>query len=321
MKFTNENNIPLPLAVWLLNDEYDYINDKDYISVTGLMRPLRQIILGKMEGAKNDTMDINSLLAAKVGTALHDSIEKAWNRPLDRPLMALGYQHMIGKILINPTPEEAAANPDKALVYMEQRRIREFMGFKIGGKFDLVMDGVVNDYKSTSVYSYIYGSRDEEHALQGSLYRWLNPDIIFGDYIIINYIFTDWQASMAKRDPSYPQSRSISKSIPLLSLEQTEQYIKNKLTSIIRETGLPQSKVSKCNREELWMGDDKFKYYADPAKTSGRSTKNFTSLLEANTHLREKGKGIVITEKATPKRCDYCPVSEFCTQREEMLND
>ena len=31
MKITNNSNISLSLAVWLLHDEYDYVNETNYI--------------------------------------------------------------------------------------------------------------------------------------------------------------------------------------------------------------------------------------------------------------------------------------------------
>ena len=47
MKFTNKNNIPLSLAVWLVTDEYDYVDKPNYISATSLLKPTRQLVLSK----------------------------------------------------------------------------------------------------------------------------------------------------------------------------------------------------------------------------------------------------------------------------------
>ena len=59
----------------------------------------------------------------------------------------------------------------------------------VSGKYDLVLDGQLSDYKSTSVWTYIYGSKVEDYIKQGSIYKWLSPDKITSDYININYIF------------------------------------------------------------------------------------------------------------------------------------
>ena len=39
IEYTNDHNIPLAMAVWLMHDDYDYIHDPKYISVTTLMKP------------------------------------------------------------------------------------------------------------------------------------------------------------------------------------------------------------------------------------------------------------------------------------------
>ena len=41
----NDANIPLYLAAWLANDEYDYVSDPKYISATSLMKPIKELIL------------------------------------------------------------------------------------------------------------------------------------------------------------------------------------------------------------------------------------------------------------------------------------
>ena len=47
--YLNPSQVPLSLAVFLATDNYDY--EPDTISATGLIRPLRQIILAKREEA------------------------------------------------------------------------------------------------------------------------------------------------------------------------------------------------------------------------------------------------------------------------------
>ena len=45
MLLTNTENIPLPLAVWLSHDSYDFIGGKNRISATSLLKPTRQFVL------------------------------------------------------------------------------------------------------------------------------------------------------------------------------------------------------------------------------------------------------------------------------------
>jgi len=327
-RITNELDISLLLAVWLIDDNYDYEAgasfDKPYISVTTLMRPIKQIVLGRRVAPEEVTEDVADYISRGLGHTIHDGIEKAWTKNYARNLRKLGYpQNVIDLVRVNPTDEERKANPDIIPVYLEQRGYREFNGFVIGGKFDAVADGHVEDNKSTSAFSWLYGTRDEENQLQGSLYRWIDAarplPWITEDYIKVNYVFTDWQKSAAKQNPKYPQKRVEYKDIPLLSVEDTELFVRHKLSQLKKLGNAPESELPECTDEELWRSKPNYKYYADASKANvdgARSTKNFESLAEANKFMAEKGgKGIVKTVPGEVKRCPYCPGAPICQQR------
>jgi CRISPR/Cas system-associated exonuclease Cas4 (RecB family) len=318
MKITNNQDIALPLAVWLLNDEYDYISNPNYISVTTLMKPIKQIVLAQRVPLESKGFDLSDLIASRMGTALHDSIEKAINTNMSKALRTLGYpKDVIERILVNPTPEQVSLVQDPIVLWTEQRTLMEVGKWTVGGKFDLVAEGIVQDYKSTSAYSWIYGGRDEDHRLQLSIYRWLNQDKITEDYGIINYIFTDWMKSSAAQNPKYPPSRLMSKTLALTEPKKIQQWVENKLALLDKYGQAEESEIPECTPEELWMSEPAFKYYADPTKTSGKSTKNFDSLAEANMHRATKGGvGVVKTIPGEPKKCGYCPAFEVCKQKD-----
>ena len=46
-EYTNKNNVSLALAVFLMYDEYKYDDRSNAISATGLIKPLRQLVLSK----------------------------------------------------------------------------------------------------------------------------------------------------------------------------------------------------------------------------------------------------------------------------------
>lgn len=342
---TNNTDIPLMLAVWLVHDEYDYINHPNYISVTGLMKPLRQIILSQRIPAEEQPQeDVEDYVSRGLGHSVHDSVEKAWVKGYRTNLKKLGYPpEVIDRVMINPTDsqldEATKSGKDPIPLYLEQRIFREFNGKILGGKYDGVADGIVNDTKSTSAYSWVYGGRDADYQLQGSIYRWIDQkaheDIhdpanssirprINGDYIQVNFVFTDWQKTLAKSNKGYPQSRVRHKDIQLLTLEDTEAWIKNKLALIEKNQNVPESQLPECTDEELWMSDPVYKYYLDPLKAQkpgARATKNFTDLIEAQKYrVNEKGgKGVVKTIPGEPKRCAYCPVYDQCTQKDKYF--
>lgn len=325
MRITNNTGINLPLAVWLLHDEYDYIDKENYISVTGLMKPLKQTILTSRIPRAQRTEDVSDFVARTLGHAIHDSIEKAWHKGHARSMKLLGYpDRVIERIMINPTNEELRSRNDAIPVYMEQREFREVtvdgVTFIIGGKFDMVADGELYDNKSTSAYTWLFGTRDDDNQQQGSLYKWLNPTKITGDHIHINYIFTDWSRMQARSNPKYPQKRVEQKSIPLWSESETERWVVGRLRKFLAYKDLPEDQIPECNDKELWRSDPAFKYYADPSKVSGRSTKNFTDKVEANDFMASKGgKGIVITVPGEAKACNYCNAFDICRQKDGYL--
>lgn len=314
---TNKEDIPLTLAVWAVDDDYDYINQENYISVTQLIKPIKQIILGMR--VTNEDTDVSDLINAALGTCIHSGIEKAWKFNYKKNLKSLGYSdELINKIKINPKKEDLK-NTDIP-IYIEQRNTIKVDDYTIGGKFDMVADGILHDNKSTSVYTWIYGGRDKDYCLQGSLYKLINKDIIKEDFIRINYIFTDWQKSAAAQNEKYPLNRLVCKDIPLFSLEETQKFVEDKIKQIKIYKDSPEEKLPRCTDEDLWRAEPKYKYYADPTKTSGRSTKNFTSLEEANEYKLTKGnKGIVIVVPGEVKRCMYCRAYNICKQRREYF--
>lgn len=318
-RYTNQTNIALPLAVFLATDDYDY--ERGVISATSLLKPVRQIVLAKRVNPEDTLIDISQLIASRMGSALHTAIEHVWKTNAPQALEALGYsKHVQNNIFINPTPEDLQQYKDAIPVYMEQRAYKELDGFKVSGKFDFVAEGKVHDFKSTSAYTYLYQTNTEKYILQGSIYRWLNQDIITQDTMNIHFIFTDWSSAEAKRNPNYPQQRLLTQNLKLLSIEETEKYIKDKLAQIKRYKDVDESKIPLCTDEELWRSETVYKYYKDPNKTQ-RATKNFdTDHTSAFAHLAEQGGvGVVIEVKGQVKACNYCPAFSVCTQKDALI--
>lgn len=324
-KLTNKHNIRTSVAVWLAHDTYDHNTDPYYFSATGLLAPVKQTILAKrplmIAGQVVETADdIIDMVASRRGTAIHDGIEKAWDMNARQALENLGMGSIANRVIVNPEPEQSL--PDSAIpVYMEQRSIREIDGYKIGGKFDFLSEGVLEDFKTTSTYTYIKGTNDDQYIKQASIYRWLNPTLVYEDYFYINYIFNDWLRSKTLQDPSYPQTPIISKRYLLMSIDETEAFIKDRVHNLSRYMNAPESDMPRCTDEELWRSPTTYKYFKNPQKL-GRSTKNFDSLAEAQLRYSQDGNvGVIQEHKGQVKRCNYCPAFHNCQQKNEYLND
>ncbi len=319
-EYTNKHNVSLALAVFLMYDDYDGYDDRDnVISATGLLKPLRQLVLSHQNKELLKTVDISDLVASRMGSAIHTGCEQAWtdHDNVVRALRVLGAsEEAISNVKINPTDPKPGDTP----VYVEQRSEKEINDFIVSGKYDLVLDGTLNDYKSTSVWTLIYDSNADKYTQQGSIYKWLNPEQITSDYININYIFTDWSAAKARQDPKqYPQQRVLTKKYPLWSTTETEHWIANKLEMYAKLLSFPQEGLPECTDEELWASKTVHKYYKNPTSLT-RSTKNFDDLNDALARKGADGNvGTVVTVPGEVKACRYCPVVSLCTQAEKNL--
>lgn len=319
-QYKNTKSTALSVAVWLATDNYDYDERTNVISATTLIKPTKQIILGT-RGSVSGTLEpeeVSNLVASRMGTAFHNGIESAWLTNYKEAMKKLGYpDRVINKILLNPSKEELF---DGCIpIYLEIRSEKQIGPYIISGKFDFVGEGRVEDFKSTGTYTYTKNTNDEKYILQGSIYRWLNPDIITDDTMAIQFIFTDWSANKALSDKNYPQNRVLEKKLTLLSLAETEAYIRKKVNEIVTLMDAPEEDMPECTKEDLWQGNSVFKYYKNPAKTA-RSTANFDNYADAHSRYTKDGSvGIVKEVKGEAKACLYCNGFSNCKQKDALI--
>ncbi len=314
-KYTNSTNIPLPFAVLLATDNYDFVPDENAISVTTLLKSTRQIVLGRVLQAEGNlpSEDINDLRASALGTAIHSALEAAWQEP-QNALRALGYgKRMVDRLKVNPTEWD---DPTEC-VWTEVRTAKEIAGMTVSGSTDLILCGQVCDYKTTSVYSYLKGDREAKHRMQLSIYAWLNPDKVTSNVGYINYWLTNWTASEAKRSREYPQSQIIQKELVLMDKHEVETFLRNKIGDIRKFTASPD--LPECTSEELWQSEGVWQYFSKPENT--RASANLSTQAEANLHrlTKGKGKGVVRYKPAKVYACGYCNASSICSQYKKLL--
>lgn len=315
-KYTNVSSVPLSLAVFLATDNYDH--DSETISATSLIKPLRQIVLTSRVPTTDTAADLTQMVASRMGSAIHDGIERAWLHNYQTAMQSLGFpDKVIQKVLVNPSEDQLT--DDCIPIYLEQRSKKKVGKYTVSGKFDFVGDGRVEDFKSTSVYSAMHGSNDEKYILQGSIYRWLNPKIITKDQMAIQFIFTDWSGARARTETNYPSMRFQQRILDLKSVQETDQFVTNKLRLIDMHWATKEEDLPLCNDSDLWRSEPVFKYYKNPAKTA-RSTKNFDDRASANIRLAEDGgKGIVIERPGQVTACKYCAAFSVCSQKDDLI--
>lgn len=333
--FSNGTGVPLSVAVFLATDYYDYV--PNVVSATALMRPIRQQVLPARVplDAPERVIEIMGTVKSRMGTAIHDSVEKTWTQGhYKKAMLGLGYpQKIIDRVVVNPgyTNDPATGNPvkvegspelaaDAIPVYMEIRSFKEIGGKTISGKFDFVAEGRLEDFKSTSTFTWVNDTKSEDYKLQGSIYRWLNQDIITQDHMAIQFLFTDWM-KYRTTDNNYPSHPVKQMTYPLMSLDDTEYYVRSKLEMFDRYKDSNEQDIPQCTDKELWRKEPQFKYYKNPNKTS-RSTKNFTSSAEAYARLSaDGGVGVVKEVPGEVVACRFCPAFSVCTQKDTYLMD
>lgn len=328
-KYSNNFNLPMSLSVWLLDDGYDHeaVADPRVFSVTELIKPIRQIVLGRRVGDLPEDqlppVDIVSLFNSRVGQSVHAAIESAWESDKLPDLMAeLGISRMASNnIQINPTPDEK--DDDAIVLYMEQRRTIGIPNteYLLSGQYDFNFDGQLEDFKFTKTYAMTMGVNDEYYTLQGSLYKYIFPDQVTSDSTRISWLFGDWMQSRATTS-SYPAAPIDSKEYPLFTKFQTETYIRDKFSLIEKYMDAPETELPECTPEELWQDATVWKYYSNPANKT-RATKNFTEAdggaAAAAAHKAKAGKGEVVEVKGKIKACRYCKAFTLCTQKDKYL--
>ena len=315
-KYANTTSVPLSLAVFLASDNYDH--DPNTISATSLIKPLRQIVLSARVPEDAAPVDLVNLVPSRMGSAIHDAIERSWKDNYQIALDHLGYpKKVIEKIRINPKPEEL--QDGQIPIYLEQRAYKQMGKFLISGKYDFIGDGRVEDFKSTSTFTAMNNTNDEKYIWQGSIYRWLNPDIITKDEMAIQFIFTDWSKAKAMQDPKYPQQRIQQRILPLKSIPETDAFVKRKLAQIEQYWDADEKAIPPCTDADLWRSEPVFKYYKNLEKRS-RSTKNFDNLHDAQLRLIEDGSvGVVVEQPGQVTACKYCPAFAVCSQKDTLI--
>lgn len=305
----NEKNVSLPLQVWCVDNTYSGEKSNKSISCTELLKPIKCFILSRK--ADNSTGDVLDSWKAQMGTSIHSGIASAWASRYKENLKKLGFtDKYINAIKINPETVEKGDIP----VYIENRISKELLGWTITGQYDMIMDGQLIDFKSTSTFTYETKNKDKDYIYQGSIYKWLEDKKITEDTIAINFIFTDWKESKVNTTPGYPNSPLLEYKLPLIEKTQITTFILDKLTRL--NDALSSGNIPDCTKEEMQWTESTFAYYS--GSTTGRATKVFTTMHDALKHKVDKGKGTVIERLGKPRRCMYCAGKDLCNQYQEL---
>ena len=276
MKITNNANLPESLYRAICNQRYEPGVDT-YASVTSLLKPVRMFWLQKRHADEIEE-DASDMIYTLMGSAIHYVMEMA--------------------------------NKDGAAM-TEKRLSLKMNGKKISGAIDHYENGVIQDYKFTSVWSWTYKSSLLDWKRQLNMYAYLcYQNGLAVEKLQIVCIFRDWSKSKAKFDNQYPNQVEVI-DIPLWDQLITELYISSRLLDILTSEDTPDDYLPLCTPEERWQ--DPVKYAV--MKTGRKSAiKLYDNRDEAEQHAGVTPGGHIEERPSKPKRCaGYCNVAEYCS--------
>lgn len=286
MKITNNLNLP-DMLVRATQKEYQY-KDKRY-SITSLLDPDRVIMLKRRYNEKIE-QDVSECIWMLFGTVTHYALE---------------------------TGIELKENE-----YVEEHLEHTFeSGYTLSGIIDHVYD-YVDDYKTTSVWTVIYGSNNEHWELQLKMgaylhYKehgnWINKGRIIA-------ILKDWNKNDAKYKADYPKLPVQVIEFDLGTPEEIEQWIIEKFKHIAELEKMEDEKLPLCTAQERF---NKGTTYAVKKKANKTATKVHDTLESAREHLinlEQAYPGVYEIEERQgedTKCLNYCQCCKFCKYYKE----
>ena len=295
MIVTNKRGLPEPVLRALAYDAYRRVGD---ITITELLKPPQMLELERRHdhGMIVDASD-HSAIRRLVGTAVHEYLMR-FARTAD--------------------------------VIAEERLSAQIEGWTVTGKPDLYEltalddEGVVTDYKVTSAWALLHGSRDREWSQQlngyGQLYRL--SGFAVRAVRVVAFLPFDWDENRAAKDEDYPQAAGVHYAIELWPEAVAQRFLQRRVA--LHQRARLNKEWPPCSPEERWQRPTAFAVYAGKRKKAlavfGEGTKRGGGEDEAKALLQEldaKGKagGRLEIRAGADVRCQrFCYAAPFCPQ-------
>lgn len=189
-------------------------------------------------------------------------------------------------------------------------------GYTLSGIIDHIYD-YIDDYKTTSVWTVIYGSNNDHwlKQLQMGAYLYYKKSGIWISKGRIIAILKDWNRKDSKLKENYPERPVEVLEFDLGNPEDIEEWIINRFEQIIKLEKMTDNELPMCTFEERFNKGDKF---AVKKKTNKIALKLHDSLEEAREHLinlENKYPGIYEIEERPgedTKCLNYCSCCKQC---------
>jgi hypothetical protein len=270
MNLTNIHGLPDALVNAIKNDPYTGGGD---ISVTKLIDAPQLRVLRK-KYANLVVEDVSDRIWALMGQAVHTVLERAGTSAL-----------------------------------VEERLYSTVDGWSVSGQYDRLhlQDGVLQDWKVCSVYK---AKGDSGWERQLNCLRWLaHKNGYEVSRLQVIAIFRDWKPSEAKRNPDYPQRNVAIIEVPVWTLQEAEEYVRQRVMLHKAADAQDNPAPIECTEEERWYSGTSYALMKD----GGKRAKRVVFIKE---ELGEIPDGHYVEERpGVNRRCEgYCEVAPFCEQ-------
>jgi len=284
MQLTNNHNLPESVYKLLAKDRYNGSSSTDY-SVTTLLQPPR----------------ITQLKRRHSEELVEDVMDNVWS--------------LFGQVAHSLLEEHGADNAlNEERVHLTQ------LDRVVSGQVDSYSDGIITDYKVTSAWTLVYGSRIKEWEEQLNLYSYLFQSKGYSvRQLRICAILRDWDKNKAKQNKDYPQTPIVIIPLTLWDKEKTEEYLIDRLTQHKEAEELSDEDLPLCSKEDMWEQSAKYAVMKEGRKTA---IKLFDNKEEAMLMVDGHTPNYLQVRCGKRTRCaDYCSVNKFCNSYQDYLKE
>lgn len=268
MKITNIYNLP-PALVKAATSDYEPTENS--YGATTLLKGVREILLTRRHWDEIEE-DVSDLVWAILGQAVHKLAEE------------------------HDTTGQAET---KFKWPVSQSHVT--------GVIDLYGDGVIEDYKTCSVWKVIYGDFTDWRK-QGVIYAWLlrKHDIYIGK-LRFHALIKDWSSRDARYKKDYPPHSMWTWEYDVTTddILWAERWLGDKIARIEAMYDMPDEELPQCSPDERWQS---------PTTYAAMKKWRKTALRVSETRADVEGIGDYVEERpGEARKCkDYCPVRDIC---------
>lgn len=315
MKITNNFNMPKSVVHAVTHDRYD--PGSGDVSCTTLIAPAQIFQLSKETMGDLKTRDGDDIFLHDLTT--EDATERIWT------LMGSAVHYVLENAIL-----DMKAKNEWAEDYISERRFYHTIGGKrVSAQIDLLEGDELSDFKLTSVWTIKHAIAEfggkPEWTAQLNIQRYL----MYHNGIEVKKLWImafarDWNRSGARQSGDYPP-RAVKISIPLWSIQKTEEYILSRINALY--SPLPVL----CTPDECW---ESLTMYALKKKGRKSALRVFDNEKDIGEWAVDKGHADIALEDPKSvngiklktgfsvevrigerRRCqDYCEVMPFCQQ-------